>query len=80
MEAIPDDWRDAVARLGCVSLHCRCTLLTRAQARAVKDAGCALLCYTVNDAATASELFGWGVDAVVTDRLDLVLPGLAASA
>ncbi len=76
VEAIPDDWRDTVARLGCVSLHCSFKHLTRAQARAVKDAGCALLCYTVNDPAMARELFGWGVDAVVTDRLDLVLPGL----
>jgi glycerophosphoryl diester phosphodiesterase len=69
-----------VARLGCVSLHCSFKQLTRAQARSVKDAGCALLCYTVNDPATARELFDWGVDAVVTDRLDLVLPGLGASA
>ena len=76
VEAIPEDWRDTVARLGCVSLHCSFKHLTRAQARAVKDAGCALLCYTANDPATARELFGWGVDAVVTDRLDLVLHGL----
>lgn len=80
VEAIPDDWRDAVARLSCVSLHCSFKHLTRAQARAVKDAGYALLCYTVNDPATAKELFGWGVDAVVTDRLDPVLPELGVSA
>jgi glycerophosphoryl diester phosphodiesterase len=72
VEAIPFDWRDAVARLGCVSLHCSFRHLTMAQARAVKDAGCALLCYTVNEPATVRELFAWGVDAVVTDRLDLI--------
>jgi glycerophosphoryl diester phosphodiesterase len=80
VEAIPEDWRDAVARLGCVSLHCSFRHLTRAQARAVKDEGCALLCYTVNDPATARELFEWGIDAVVTDRLDLIPPDLAAGA
>lgn len=80
VEAIPDDWRNAVVRLGCVSLHCSFRHLTMEQARAVKDAGCALLCYTVNDPATARELFAWGVDAVVTDRLDLVLPELGVSA
>ena len=80
VEAIPDDWRDALARLGCVSLHCSFRHLTKAQARAVRDAGCALLCYTVNDPATVRELFAWGVDAVVTDRLDLVLPELGVSA
>jgi glycerophosphoryl diester phosphodiesterase len=74
VEAIPEDWQDAVARPGCVSLHCSFRHLTRAQARSVKDVGCALLCYTVNDPETARELFDWGVDAVVTDRLDLVLP------
>ena len=80
VEAIPDDWRDAVARLGCVSLHCSFRHLTMAQARSVKDAGYALLCYTVNDPATVRDLFAWGVDAVVTDRLDLVLPELGVSA
>jgi len=30
-----------------------------------------LLCYTVNDAARAAQLFEWGVDAVCTDRLDI---------
>ena len=80
VEAIPDNWQDTVARLGCVSLHCSVRQLTRAQVRAVKDAGCALLCYTVNDPATASELFSWGVDAVVTDRLDLIPPRPGVSA
>ena len=79
VEAIPEDWRDTAARLGCVSLHCSVRHLTRAQARAVRDAGFGLLCYTVNDPATARELFDWGVDTVVTDRLDLMPPGLAAS-
>jgi glycerophosphoryl diester phosphodiesterase len=31
-----------------------------------------VLCYTVNDPQRARELFGWGVDAIVTDRLDLI--------
>lgn len=80
VEAIPDDWRDAMARLGCVSLHCDYRHLTQARAQAVKDAGYGLLCYTVNDPATARELFAWGVDAVVTDRLDLIPPVPAAAA
>jgi len=78
VDAIPKDWRDAVARLGCVSLHCGYRHLTQAPAQAVKEAGYALLCYTVNDPTTARQLFAWGVDAVVTDRLDLIAPELAA--
>lgn len=76
---IPVDWQDRLVQLGCVSLHCDHRHLTQAQAQAVKKAGYALLCYTVNDPATARELFAWGVDAVVTDRLDLIPPALAAS-
>jgi len=80
VETVPGNWRDTLARLGCVSLHCDFRRLTQSQARAVKQAGRGLLCYTVNDPTVAKELFAWGVDAVVTDRLDLVTPALAASA
>jgi glycerophosphoryl diester phosphodiesterase len=79
VEAIPENWEETAARLGCISLHCNFRHLGAQQARAVKSAGYALLCYTVNDPATAEELFRWGVDAVVTDRLDLILPGLRQS-
>jgi glycerophosphoryl diester phosphodiesterase len=75
---IPADWRDRLMQLGCFSLHCDYRHLTRAQAQAVKEAGFALLCYTVNDPATAHELWAWGVDAIITDRLDLITPELAA--
>ena len=77
---IPVDWRDRLVQLDCISLHCDYRYLTVARAQGVKEAGYALLCYTVNDPATARELFDWGVDAVVTDRLDLVLPELGVSA
>lgn len=77
VDAVPEDWRETLARLGCVSLHCNFARLTQAQARIVKDAGYALLCYTVNDPSAARELFAWGVDAIVTDRLDLVRPETA---
>jgi len=34
-----------------------------------------LLCYTVNEPATARRLFfPWGIDAIFTDRLDLIPP------
>ena len=68
------DWGEVVRRLGCVSVHCNCEHLTRAQADEVKRGGYWLLCYTVNDPDTARRLFSWGVDAVFTDRLDLLPP------
>lgn len=74
VDRIPADWRDRLGQLGCVSLHCDHRDLTPIQARTVKEAGYALLCYTVDDPATARELFAWDIDAVVTDRLDLIPP------
>ena len=47
------------------------------QARAVKEAGYGLFCYTVNDAGRARELLAWGVDAFCTDRIDLIHPDFA---
>ncbi len=55
--AIPADWQADLERLACVALHCNHARLTQALARAVKDAGYWLFCYTVNDPARGRELF-----------------------
>lgn len=73
-KSIPADWQAWMQKLGCVSLHCDYRMLQRQQVRAVRDAGYWLLCYTVNDPAIVRVLFDWGVDAVITDRLDLIPP------
>ena len=70
-------WDEAARALGCVSVHCDCKYLTRAQADEVRGAGFWLLCYTVNEPAIARRLFSWGIDAVFTDRLDLIPPDFA---
>jgi glycerophosphoryl diester phosphodiesterase len=72
VEAVPVDWEEQAERLGCVSLHCSHKHVTQALARAVKDAGYWLFCYTVNDPHRARALFDWGVDAFCTDRIDLI--------
>lgn len=74
VERVPADWHQQLQQLGAVSLHAQAGALTAAQASAVKRAGFGLMCYTVNDPAQARTLFGWGVDAICTDRLDLVAP------
>ncbi len=71
---IPQDWEHWMQVLGCVSLHCDYRLLLPQQVRAVRDAGYWLLSYTVNDPAIVRVLFDWGVDAIITDRLDLIGP------
>ena len=72
VEQVDDDWHQRLAALGCVALHADHARLTAAQARAIKDAGYWLFCYTVNDPARARTLFDWGVDAFCTDRIDLI--------
>lgn len=70
--SIPPQWETWMQRLGCVSLHCDYRMLLPQQVRTVHDAGYWLACWTVNDPEIARVLFGWGVDAVITDRLDLI--------
>ncbi len=70
-------WDEAARALGCVSMHCNCKYLTEAQAAEVRGAGYWLLCYTVNEPAAARRLFSWGIDAIFTDRLDLIPPDFA---
>lgn len=71
-KTIPPDWEQWMQKLGCVSLHCDYRMLLPQQARAVRDAGYWLLCYTVNDPEIVRVLFDWGVNAIITDRLDLI--------
>lgn len=66
-------WQAQARDLGCFSLHCRHTALARRSVARVRDAGFVLLAYTVNEPARAAELFGWGVDGVITDVPDLLL-------
>ncbi|HTE06599.1 MAG TPA: glycerophosphodiester phosphodiesterase [Planctomycetota bacterium] len=67
VEAVPDDWRQRLGALECVSLHAEESRLTAPLVRAVKAAGVPLLAYTVNDPDRARTLRAWGVDALVTD-------------
>lgn len=71
---VPPDWLLRMQKHGCVALHCNYRELTEALADAIHAAGYAVLCWTVNDPAEAAKLFGWGVDCIVTDRLDQIGP------
>ena len=74
VEAVPSDWHQQLDQLGAIALHAQASQLTAAQACAIKHAGFGLMCYTVNDPEQARTLFAWGVDAICTDRLDLIGP------
>jgi glycerophosphoryl diester phosphodiesterase len=74
MSELPPDWERRARAVEAVAIHINHKHLTAELARAVKDAGFGLFCYTVNTPARARELLGWGVDAFCTDRIDLIGP------
>ncbi len=74
---VPPEWREEIARLGCVSLHTNHRHLTAAQAREIKRAGTWLFCYTVNSLQRARTILSWGVDAFCTDAIDRIPADLA---
>jgi glycerophosphoryl diester phosphodiesterase len=75
---LPSHWREMLRDLECVALHANHrTLRPRVVQEAHAD-GYAVLAWTVNDRRTARKLLGWGVDCLVTDRLERIAPDLAA--
>jgi glycerophosphoryl diester phosphodiesterase len=64
----PADWRDSLRALSCVSFHLQADKVTPGLVAQVHDAGFQCAVYTVNDAAAARALVGWGVDSIITDR------------
>ncbi len=73
VDTVPEDWADQVRRYGCTSLHTRHGELAPARVRAMKEAGLAVLGYTVNDCELAQALWGAGVDAVFSDYPERLL-------
>jgi glycerophosphoryl diester phosphodiesterase len=71
---IPRHWRDLMRDLGCVALHCNYRALTAALVEDIHAEGYGVLCWTVNDRRSAKKLSQWGVDCLVTDRLDRIGP------
>jgi len=69
-----DDWRERVVPLGCIALDLEHTLLTKARIDEIHDAGLRVATWTVNDAARAAELIGWGIDTLITDAVDVIAP------
>ncbi|CAM3754864.1 glycerophosphodiester phosphodiesterase [Rouxiella silvae] len=73
-----ENWQALTTRLGCVSLHINHKELTEERVHNLKQAGLHILVYTVNSPERASQLLGWGVDCICTDRIDLIGPDFAA--
>ena len=63
--------------LECVALHCNYKEFNLRLVEEIHAAGYAVLVWTVNDPSDAQRMFEWGVDSIVTDRLDLIGPDFA---
>lgn len=72
----PADWLAQARGLACVSIHCADEYITPDWAAEIKAAGFSLAVYTVNDPVRARILLGWGADALITDRPDVIAAAL----
>ena len=73
-ESVPPDWDERLLRLECIALDADYRELDAAIVAAAHKTGRKVLTYTPNDAATVAQLFAWGVDAVITDAIDVIPP------
>ncbi|UCD70266.1 MAG: glycerophosphodiester phosphodiesterase [Betaproteobacteria bacterium] len=76
-DEIPDDWEQALDQLDCVSLHVRFDRLNTNSVAAIQATRRGVLAYTVNDPLDAVDLIEMGVDALVTDQIDVIGPHFA---
>lgn len=74
MSELPPGWDPLARSVDAIAIHANHKHLTPALAKAVRDAGFGLFCYTVNEPVRARELLDWGVEAFCTDRIDLIGP------
>lgn len=67
-------WQEMTTALDCTSIHLNHQLLNAERVSQLKQAGLRILVYTVNRPERARELLHWGVDAICTDRIDVIGP------
>jgi glycerophosphoryl diester phosphodiesterase len=75
VENVPPDWQARLARLGCAALNADWRGLDAQSVAAEHDSGYWVVTYTANDPQRVSQLAAWGVDAIITDAIDVVRPG-----
>lgn len=73
---LPADWRERAAWLECQGLNLNHRYATEEIVREVREAGLSLAIWTVNDPARARELLSWGCNAIITDEVETMAPGL----
>ena len=68
------DWLPLCSELGCVSLNMHQMLLDRGVIDRAHGAGLRVVSYGVDDLDRAEQLFGWGLDCLITSAVDLIEP------
>ena len=68
------DWQTCAQQLQCVALVCHHSLWSANTVQFAHQQGWRAMSYTVNDDAVAAQLLGWGVDSLITDRVDHFTP------
>jgi glycerophosphoryl diester phosphodiesterase len=74
-EEVPHDWAERLARLDCGALVADWRGLNADLVAAGHRSGHRVLTYTVNDPQAAAALVSWGVDAIITDAIDVLRAG-----
>jgi glycerophosphoryl diester phosphodiesterase len=72
MHQYDPDWLARCLALGCVAFDANHHFLTKAIIDEAHQAGLRVLSYTVNDDERAQQLIDWGLDGVITDRVDVL--------
>ncbi len=67
------NWTEIAGELGCATINADQRYLSEGLVADVSAAGYPVLAYTVNDAARARQLFGWGITSVFSDAPDIIL-------
>lgn len=75
-KAPPVDWLDRCRALGCVAIDPDHRSLSPRLIETAHQAGLKVLSYTINDPARARMLASWGLDCLITDRVDQIPPGV----
>lgn len=63
-------WWDVAQQLGCAAVITNYVLMDKALIERLHQHGMRALVYTVNDEDIAKRLIAWGIDGVITDRVD----------
>ncbi len=70
---VPTDWQTALQSLGCSAFHVSAAELDWETVSLIRNAGYQVAAFTVNEPEQAAELFGSGVDCVISDAPERLL-------